>query len=104
MVIPNTLKGIPTWIRKWNNHIFEMAPMPFPSNGILVVVGNLPQIFPMSSLIYARFLIPLFNFYLFLLGMDQLCVSTNLESILFCVKCFICCNCNKIVMCQKEKK
>ena len=38
-----------------------MAAMLFPCNGILVVLGNLPRIFPMSSLIYASFLIPYFN-------------------------------------------
>ena len=40
------------------NSFIEMAAMPFTSNGILVVVGNLPRIFPMYSLIYASFLIP----------------------------------------------
>ena len=32
-----------------------MAAMPFPCNGILVILSNLPRIFPMSSLIYAVF-------------------------------------------------
>ena len=41
--------------------IFEMAAMPFPCNGILVDLGNLPRIFPMCSLIYASFLIPYSN-------------------------------------------
>ena len=41
--------------------IFEMAAMPFQCNGILVVLGNLPRIFPMFSLIYASFLIPYSN-------------------------------------------
>ena len=40
-----------------------MAAMPFPCNDILVVLGNLPIIFPMSSLIFASFLIPYFNLY-----------------------------------------
>ena len=30
-------------------HIFKMAAMPFPCNGILLFVGNLPRIFPMPS-------------------------------------------------------
>ena len=38
------------------SYIFEMVPMPFPCNGILVVLGNFPRIFPMASLIYASFL------------------------------------------------
>ena len=38
------------------NQIFEMAAIPFPCYGILVVVGNLPRFFPVSSLIYASFL------------------------------------------------
>ena len=47
-----------------------MAAMPFPCNDILVVVGNLPRIFPMSSLIYASFFVsPISIYYLFLLGM-----------------------------------
>ena len=41
--------------------VFEMAAMPFPCNGILVFLSNLPTIFPMSSLIYASFYIPYFN-------------------------------------------
>ena len=43
------------------NEFFEMATVPLPCNGILVVVGSSPRIFPMSSLIYASFLIPYFN-------------------------------------------
>ena len=38
-----------------------MADMQFPCNGILVVVGNLPGIFPMSTLIYASLSISYFN-------------------------------------------
>ena len=35
--------------------LFEMAAMPFLCNLILVVLGNLLRIFPMSSLVYASF-------------------------------------------------
>ena len=38
-----------------------MAAMPFRCNGILVVVGNLTMILPMSSMIYASFLILYIN-------------------------------------------
>ena len=41
-----------------------MAAMPFPFNGIWVVLGNLPKIFLVSSLIYASFFNPLFQFIL----------------------------------------
>ena len=41
------------------NSFIEMVAMPFTSYGILVVVGNLPRIFPMYSLIYASFLTPI---------------------------------------------
>ena len=36
-----------------------MAAMPIPCNGILVFVGNSPRIFPVPSLLYASFLIPI---------------------------------------------
>ena len=39
-------------ISRW---FFAMAAKPFSCTGILVFVGNLPRIFPMSSLIYASF-------------------------------------------------
>ena len=42
--------GTPEWqpsvISTITFSIFEMAAMPFPSNGILVVLDNLPRIFP----------------------------------------------------------
>ena len=47
--------------KQWNCKLFEMAAMPFPCNDTLVVLGNLPRIFPVSSLIYANFLIPNFS-------------------------------------------
>ena len=46
---------------------FEMAAMPFPCKGILVVLGNLPRIFPRFSLIYANFLIPYIKLLIFLI-------------------------------------
>ena len=44
--------------------VFEIAAIPFHCNGILVVVGNLPSIFPMSSLIFASFY-PFFQFIIY---------------------------------------
>ena len=43
----------------------EMVAMPFPCYGILVVLGNLPRIFPMSllNLINASFLIPIVAYF-----------------------------------------
>ena len=59
-----------------------MADKPFFRNGILVVLGNLPRIFSMSSLSFTSFLIPISISNLFLLGMVKLCVSTNLKCII----------------------
>ena len=42
-------------------NFFEIAAMPFPFNGILVVLGNFPRIFLMSSLIYVSILILYFK-------------------------------------------
>ena len=38
-------------------NFFEMAAMPFPRKGILVVLGNLPRIFPVSSFSSKGFLL-----------------------------------------------
>ena len=43
--------------------VFEMAAMPFPCNGILLIQGNLPRIFPISTLRPAIFPIPYFKLF-----------------------------------------
>ena len=50
-----------------------MAAMPFSFNDILVVVGNLPRIFPMPYLIYASFPIPYINLFIFTGNGPALC-------------------------------
>ena len=42
------------------SNIFGMAAMQFPCNGILLIQGNLPKIFPMASFPIPYF--KLFNF------------------------------------------
>ena len=66
-----------------------MAAMPFPRNGILFVVGNLPKIFPMSSLIYASFLIPFFQFIIYFTGNGPaLCCSKFGKYFILCQMLF----------------
>ena len=43
--------------------IFGMAAMPFPCNGILLIQGILPRIFPMYTLRQASFPIPFFKLF-----------------------------------------
>ena len=58
--------------------IFGMAAMPFHCNGILLIQGNLPGIFPMSTLRQASFPIP---YYPFVISIVQLVpVSGQLNS------------------------
>ena len=40
-----------------------MAAMPFPYNGILLIQGNFPRIFPMDTLKQASFPIPFFKLF-----------------------------------------
>ena len=45
------------------NKSFGMAAMSFPRNGILLIQGNLPRIFLMSTLRLASFPIPYFKIF-----------------------------------------
>ena len=45
-----------------------MAAMPFPSNGILLIQGNFPRVFPVFTYNYASCLIPYINSSLILYG------------------------------------
>ena len=75
--------------------LFEVAAMPFPCNGILVVLGNLTRILPVSSLIYASFLIPSFNIKFVFIGEV---VSIDL----FCSHFFIFVQWNKCILTHLE--
>ena len=51
---------------EYNDHSilgFGMAAMPLPCNGILLIQGNLPRIFKMSTLRQASFPIPYFKLF-----------------------------------------
>ena len=58
--------------------IFGMAVMPFPCNAILLIQGNLPKTFPMSTLRQASFPIPYFKMEL---GMASFTLLTYLGGI-----------------------
>ena len=75
--------------------LFEVAAMPFPCNGILVVLGNLTRILPVSSLIYASFLIPSFKIKFVFIGEV---VSIDL----FCSHFFIFVQWNKCMLTHLE--
>ena len=63
---------------------FEMAAMPFPSNGILLIQGNSPWVLPMLTLNYASFPIPYLNLLLYFIGNGPALSFNILEGIFLC--------------------